>query len=104
MDARRKLRIGQFSLRTLVVVLTLASVACGVVAYRRDREAQIGRFVEHFNAAMDKQDLENAERIVDEMVRKFPREDVTELIGWKLDFAKKMASCEPSVWEGCLDN
>src|SRR5687768_9017370 len=99
MDARRKLRFGQFSLRSLLIVLTLASVACGADAWRRIREARATSFVEQFNAAMDELELDTAEKITQDMEREFPAHAVAEMMAWKVAFARMVISGDRSPYE-----
>lgn len=99
MDAHRKPRLGQFSLRSFLILLTLASVCCGAVAWRRMRDARAAAFVQQFNAAIDALELDAAENITQDMEREFPAHPVVEMMAWKAAFARMVLTEDRSTYE-----
>jgi hypothetical protein len=73
-----RIRLGQwqFSLKSLLIVLTMASIPCGVYAWRQAREDRLAAMVEDFNRAIDEQRWFDAQVIAHRFLDECPNSPV----------------------------
>ena len=70
----------QFSLRTLLIVLTISSFPCGLYAWRHAREERQARLVEEFNAAVEERQFFDAHAIAHRFYAEEPNSAVAEVM------------------------
>jgi hypothetical protein len=96
---RAKLRLWQFSLRTLLLATTLVCAATGVYApWIRPRPLEL--LVDEFNTAIDERRYEDAFALGSEARRGYPKSAVADLVYEKAKFARQIV-CREFSGEPC---
>lgn len=90
MTHTRKLRWWQCSLRSLLILVTLACIVSSIFAWRQNRQRRLVRLVESFNVAMDEQRYNDAKSIARVAHKELPSDPLTESMLEKADFARQV--------------
>jgi hypothetical protein len=106
----RSWRPWQMRLRTLMVLMVIVAITASIYGWRQRREEYLLRLVVMFNASIDDQRYEEAERIALEAVREFPDHETAVSIREKSRVALALSNgtyvlegyvCGTGAWQGC---
>lgn len=95
--ARKRLHSWQLSLRTLLMVVTLSSVALAEFAWHRERQRVLGLSVDAFNRTVDDRRYGAAYRFALQARSEYPSSSVAELMIEKAIFARQIAYADENV-------
>ncbi len=91
----------QFGLRSLLLLMTVSAVGSAWYGWRMRREEQLFQYVQHFNAALDSHQYEEALQVAYK-AQEFAPDKLTEFMVEKAQLATQIASGESSGTLGCL--
>lgn len=86
-----KLRVWQYSLRTILATITVSALVFGAYAQRKADERYLVSLIERYHEALDQGRFDVMEAVAREAADKFPNDEVAKCLVAKQQFVRDLA-------------